>query len=109
RYLGDGGSVSSGSSCTIGATHGEVEDYTVCLYNTTAITAQPTASTNVCPGATSPAVFVTATGSNLTYLWFNNGTTNSTTGGTSTGVTTATFNTASTATAGTTYYYCQIT
>ncbi|MES2700985.1 MAG: PKD-like domain-containing protein, partial [Bacteroidota bacterium] len=71
------------------------------------ITTQPATSTTVCAGSSVSLSVGTLTGT-LSYMWYNNGTTNSTTGGTATGVTTSTFS-PSTSTAGTTYYYCVVT
>lgn len=73
------------------------------------ITNQPVGN-SYCQNATPTALSVTATGASLTYQWYKNDT-NSNTGGTlisgATGFTLAGAN-ISTATAGTTYYYCTI-
>jgi Bacterial Ig-like domain (group 2). len=73
------------------------------------ITNQPVGN-SYCQNATPTALSVTATGASLTYQWYKNDT-NSNTGGTlilgATGSTLAGAN-ISTATAGTTYYYCTI-
>jgi hypothetical protein len=70
---------------------------------------QPAATTTVATNGT-VTLTVAATGSgSLSYQWFNNGTTNGTTGGTSiTGATNASYAPA-TAAAGTTYYYVIVT
>src|SRR5579871_940108 len=78
----------------------------------TVITTQPSTPAAVCAGGTAPTLSVGATGTAITYQWFNNGTTNSNTGGTSVGSAnggqTANY-TPSVSTAGTTYYYVTIT
>jgi uncharacterized protein YjdB len=72
---------------------------------TNPITTQPAASTTACQGL-STSISITASG--VTYQWFNNGTTNATTGGTLiAGATNASYS-PSTATIGTTYYYCTV-
>lgn len=73
----------------------------------TPITANPAAVTNACQTIPT-SISVTALGTN-TYKWFDNGTTNSNTGGTLiAGATNATY-APPTATVGTTYYYCEVT
>lgn len=74
------------------------------------INTQPVGN-SYCQNATPTALSVTATGSSLSYQWYNNGTNNSNTGGTLiSGATSNTLAVAniSTTTAGTTYYYCNI-
>lgn len=80
---------------------------TLTTSNVNPITAQPPATTNTCVDYTSSLSFG-VNGNNNTYMWYDNGTTNSNVGGTATGVTTATF-TPSTTTVGTKYYYCEVT
>ncbi len=71
------------------------------------ITTQPAANTTVCSG--DPVSLTVGTTGTNTYQWFNNGTTNSTTGGSAiSGATDATYS-PSTSVAGTTYYYCEVT
>jgi|GEM_PF-2537091 len=77
---------------------------TVVINAATAISTQPTDATPVCiNGAAS--LTVAATGINLTYQWYDNGTTNSNTGGfVISGATSSTYS-ALTTTAGVKYYY----
>jgi hypothetical protein len=80
---------------------------------TTAISSQSTAAATYGQNFGSPtALTVTAAGTGLSYQWYDNGTTNSNSGGVSVGTTnggqTASF-TPSTATIGTNYYYCVVT
>jgi hypothetical protein len=71
------------------------------------ITSHPTATTSTCIGY-SPVLTVGVNGTN-TYQWFNNGTTNSNTGGSAiSGATNASYS-PSTAATGLTYYYCRVT
>ncbi len=78
------------------------------ITNTTVnpITAQPAASTSACQSIAA-SLSLTATGTN-TYQWFNNGTTNSNSGGTLIAGATNTTYSPSTASLGTTYYYCVV-
>ena len=74
------------------------------------ISTQPVSSTPVTVGSISGTLSVTATatGATLSYQWYSN-TTNSSTGGSSiSGATSATFTIPTTLTAGTYYYFCQV-
>ena len=74
------------------------------------ITAGPTpAAQTVVQNGTVTPLSVTATGTGLTYQWYNNGTTNNNTGGTAIGGATSSNYTPSSATVGTTYYYVVVT
>lgn len=73
------------------------------------ISANPTATQTVCKDAATTNLSVTASGTGISYQWYSN-TTNSTSGGTSLGTSAqASTYTPSSATAGTTYYYCVVT
>ena len=73
-----------------------------------AITRQPIVTQTNCQSIAATALSVTATGTNLTYQWFNNGITNSNNGGSPIGGATSSSYTPSTTTAGTTYYYAVV-
>lgn len=74
-----------------------------------AISAQPYSSQTVKPGVAPGAISVVATGTNLSYQWYNAGANNSNTGGVSiAGATSSSFAPPSSATVGTTYYYAVI-
>ena len=78
---------------------------------TTSITTQPSAPTAVCAGGTAPTITgLVAAGTNLSYQWYNNGSTNSSSGGStiSSGGTGSTYAIPSVSTAGTTYYYVKV-
>ncbi|WP_345078773.1 Ig-like domain-containing protein, partial [Nemorincola caseinilytica] len=76
------------------------------LVNVSPISVQPPATTNACQGIP-VSVGLTATGT-VTYQWYDNGTTNSNTGGTLiSGATNATYS-PSVAAVGTKYYYCVV-
>jgi hypothetical protein len=94
RFTSDISQVYSGFSATLNTT------------NPNPITAHPISSTTVCSG-TAVNLSVASTGTN-TYQWYNNGSTNSNTGGTLIPGATNTSFSPSTASGGTTYYYCVV-
>ncbi len=73
-----------------------------------AITRQPLVTQTKCQSTAATALSVTATGTNLTYQWYNNSTTNSNNGGSPISGATSFNYTPSTTTAGTTYYYAVV-
>lgn len=78
------------------------------VQNTAAITTQPSITVqNLCQSAAATALSVTATGTALTYQWYSN-TTATNSGGTPVGTSSASY-TPVTTTAGTLYYYCEVT
>ncbi len=72
------------------------------------ITTQPAPSTATCVG-NSPVLSLAVGAGSYTYQWMNNGTTNANTGGTAITGATSTSYSPSTASTGTTYYYCRVT
>ena len=77
---------------------------TVVINAATAISTQPTDASPVCIGG-SASLTVVATGTNLSYQWYDNGSTNSNSGGSAiSGATSSTYS-AITTTAGVKYYY----
>ncbi len=77
---------------------------TVVINAATAISTPPTDASPVCIGGPA-SLTVAATGTNLSYQWYDNGTSNSNSGGSAiSGATSSTY-TASTTTAGVKYYY----
>ncbi len=77
---------------------------TVVINSVTSISSQPTDAPPVCIGG-SAALTVGATGTNLSYQWYDNGITNSNSGGSAiSGATSSTYS-AMTTTSGTKYYY----
>jgi hypothetical protein len=96
-FYSDVSIVSSGFAATLSTTPA----------TTSPITTHPAATTSTCIGS-STSISVASTGTN-TYQWYNNGTTNSNTGGSLIGGATAATYAPSTAAVGTTYYYCRVT
>ena len=103
----------SGTNITIASTGATSVTKAVAatVYAPTVINTQPLTTKNICINAsTGNSINLVASGTSLTYQWYSNSS-NSNTGGTSLGSTngaqTATL-TINTSTAGTTYYYCEV-
>lgn len=99
---GDGGNINVTSS---GATTHLISTGSATINSAPAITVQPSTSIQtLVKNATSTALSVTATGSNLTYQWYSNSNNSNSTGTIITGATSATY-TPSTSSVGSLYYY----
>lgn len=95
RFISDGSNVRTGFEAILSNT------------NPNPVTVQPAVTTTACIGSNTSVSF-TAGGTNG-YQWYNNGTTNATSGGTLIPGATTTSYSPSTAAIGTTYFYCTVT
>ena len=108
RYYPTSGTCSDAGTVTLSATGATSQTFSVSGTASTAITAQSSANVYYAIGAATPALSVTAAGlGTLTYQWYSNTSASNTGGSSIDGQTSATYM-PSTATLGTSYFYCVV-